>query len=102
MLGGERTLPVRARSDAVLSAACRAVRETLPEPAFITEEQAGALISLSPRTLEKYRRAGGVPKECWFFLGKHLRYRRAALIERAHEITGIDRDGRPAAGRREP
>lgn len=74
------------RRDAVLAAAARLKREALPDPEFFSEEAAAAFLSLSPRTLEKYRRAGVGPPA--IRIGKHVRYSRRAIESWAEKLAG--------------
>jgi len=47
----------------------------VPQPVYLTPEQAGEILSLSPRTLEKLRSNGGGPN--FRKLGRRIRYTRA-------------------------
>jgi len=48
-----------------------------PDTVYLTQEQAGDHLNLSPRTLEKMRSVGGGPR--FKKLGKRIRYTKADL-----------------------
>jgi len=50
---------------------------TTPEPTYLTPEQAGGIVNLSPKTLEKMRSNGRGPR--FRKLGRSVRYTRADL-----------------------
>jgi predicted DNA-binding transcriptional regulator AlpA len=72
---------------------------------YLTQEQAGAFLGLSPRTLERFRVSGHGPK--YLKLGRRIAYVREDLTawadSRRRSSTSEPRpDAAPAAARRTP
>ena len=48
---------------------------------YLTEKKVCELLSLSRTTLNKYRKTDFIPRNCWFKIGRNIRYNEEILLK---------------------
>ena len=72
---------ITSKIEALLNERFEAFESNFNKEVFLTEEEASKELKISSKTLANMRREGKLSKECYFKIGRSIRYRKNKLFD---------------------